>query len=149
MGKAEIPFEDKPQSDALKLKLIGNSFILNTVTMLGEGLTLAEKTGVGVEPLQQLVDILIGGVYSIYADRMIKGTYWKMEEPLFSADNARKDGGHAMKLAESVGVDLKTVAVADDYLKSVAEYAGGDKGDIAGIYGSARLKAGLKYENDA
>lgn len=149
MGKAEIPFEDKPQSDALKLKLIGNSFILNTVTMLGEGLTLAEKTGVGVEPLQQLVDILIGGVYSIYADRMIKGTYWKMEEPLFSADNARKDAGHAMKLAESVGVDLKTVAVADDYLKSVAEYAGGDKGDIAAIYGSARQKAGLKYENDA
>ncbi|KAI0161632.1 6-phosphogluconate dehydrogenase 2 [Hypoxylon sp. FL1284] len=149
MGRAEIPFEDKPPSDALKLKLVGNSFILNTVTMLGEGFTVAEKAGIGAEPVQQVVDALIGGVYSIYADRMIKGTYWKMEQPLFSANNARKDAGHAMNLAKSVGAEMKTVEVADEYLKGVAEHAGGDKGDIAGVYGCVRKKAGLKYENDA
>lgn len=149
MGRAEIPFEDKPYSHSSKLKLVGNSFILNTVTILGEGFTVAEKTGIGADALQQFVDTLFGGIYSIYADRMVKGTYWKMEEPLFSANNARKDAGHAMNMAKGVGVDLKTVAVADEYLKSVAEYAGGDKGDVAGIYGSARKNAGLKYENDA
>ncbi|KAI1775202.1 6-phosphogluconate dehydrogenase 2 [Hypoxylon cercidicola] len=149
MGRAEIPFEDKPYSHALKLKLVGNSFVLNTVTILGEGFTLAEKTGVGAEALQQLVDTMFGGIYSSYADRMVKGTYWKMEEPLFSANNSRKDAGHAMNMAKGVGANLKTVEVADEYLKNVAEYAGGDKGDIAGIYGSARKDAGLKYENDA
>lgn len=149
MGKAEIPFEDQPYGNSLKLKLVGNSFILNMVTMLSEGLTLAEKSGIGTDPVKQLMDTLFDGVYSLYAERMIKGTYWKMEEPLFSANNARKDAGHAMNLAKAAGADLKTIRVADDYLKSVAEHAGGDKGDIAGIYGAARKSAGLKFENDA
>ncbi|KAI0597825.1 NAD binding domain of 6-phosphogluconate dehydrogenase-domain-containing protein [Biscogniauxia sp. FL1348] len=147
MGRAEIPFEDKPYGTALKLKLVGNTFILNMVTVLGEGLTLGEKSGVGVEPVQQFVDTIFGGVYSAYAERMIKGTYWQMEEPLFSADNARKDARHAINLAKSSGMELKLAEVSDGYLKTVAEHAGGSKGDIAGIYGAARKSSGLKYEN--
>ncbi|KAI1503823.1 6-phosphogluconate dehydrogenase 2, partial [Biscogniauxia marginata] len=148
MGKAEIPFEDKPYGTALKLKLIGNSFILNMVSILGEGFTVAEKSGVGVESLGQLIDTVFGGPYSAYTERMLNGTYWKMDEPLFSADNARKDARHAMNLAKSSGVELKHAQVADGYLKTVAEHAGGSKGDIAGIYGAVRKNAGLKYEND-
>ncbi|KAI5920226.1 NAD binding domain of 6-phosphogluconate dehydrogenase-domain-containing protein [Camillea tinctor] len=149
MGKAEIPFEDKPYGSALKLKLIGNTFILNMASVLGEGFTVAEKSGVGVEPVKQFVDTIFGGVYSAYAERMSKGTYWRMEEPLFSADNARKDAGHAMNLAKSSGAEFKLTEVADGYLKTVAEHAGGSKGDIAGIYGAARKHSGLKYENDS
>ncbi|KAI1377544.1 6-phosphogluconate dehydrogenase 2 [Hypoxylon crocopeplum] len=149
MGRADIPFDDQPYGTSLKLKLIGNSFILNMVSVLGEGYTVAEKSGVGVDALKQLIDAMFGGVYSLYSERMIKGTYWKMEEPLFSANNARKDAGHAMNLAKSVGAELKMAAVADGYLKEVADHAGGDKGDLAGVYGAARKNAGLKYENDA
>lgn len=149
MGRAEIAFDDKPYGNALKLKLLGNSFILNMVTVLGEGYTLADKSGLGSDPLKQFVDLLFGGVYSVYSERMINGTYWKMEEPLFSANNARKDAGHAMNMAKKAGAELKLVGVADEYLKGVAEHAGGDKGDIAGMYGSARKNAGLKFENDA
>ncbi|RYP91352.1 hypothetical protein DL770_002492 [Monosporascus sp. CRB-9-2] len=145
MGKGEIAFEDEPYEKALKLKLIGNTFVLNMVSVLGEGLTMAEKTGVGAAPVKQFLDGLFGGPYSAYGDRMLSGTYWKMEEPLFSADNARKDAGHAMDLAKSVGMELRHAAVVDDYLKVVAEHAGGDKGDVAGMYGAARKKAGLKY----
>ncbi|GAW10935.1 hypothetical protein ANO14919_002730 [Xylariales sp. No.14919] len=147
MGRAEIPFDDKPYESSLKLKLLGNTFIMNMVTVLGEGFTLGEKTGVGVEPVKQLVDLLFGGVYSGYAERMIKGVYWQMEEPLFSADNARKDIGHAMNMAKDVGVDLKLAKQADEYLKVVADHAGGSKGDIAGIYGAVRKESGLKFEN--
>ncbi|KAI1083583.1 6-phosphogluconate dehydrogenase 2 [Whalleya microplaca] len=149
MGKAEIPFEDQAYGSALKLKLIGNSFILNMVAVLGEGLTAAEKSGVGTAPVKQLMDSLFGGVYSVYADRMIQGTYWKMDEPLFSVDNARKDAGHAINLAKSAGAELRLAEAADGYLKDVGEHAGGAKGDIAGIYGAARKRAGLKFENDA
>ncbi|CAJ2513747.1 Uu.00g018660.m01.CDS01 [Anthostomella pinea] len=149
MGKAEIPMDDKPYGTSQKLKLIGNSFILNMVSQLGEGLAMAEKTGVGVEPLKEFIDTLFGGVHSGYAQRMVSGTYWKMEEPLFSADNALKDAGHAINLAQSAGMELKNAKTAQGYLKGVAEYAGGSKGDIAGIYGIARQQAGLKYENDA
>lgn len=149
VGKAEIPFEDEPYGQSLKLKLIGNTFVMNMVSILGEGLTMAEQTGIGAPRIQKFIDGLLGGPYSAYAQRMISGTYYKMEEPLFSADNARKDLGHAMSLAKSVGVELKNAAVVDEYLKVVADHAGGDKGDIAGVYGAVRKNAGLKYENGA
>jgi len=148
MGRGEIPFDDKPYESSLKLKLLGNSFILNMVTILGEGFTLGEKSGIGTEPVKQFVDILFGGIYSTYAERMTKGVYWKMEEPLFSADNARKDAGHAMNLAKASGMELKLAKQADEYLKVVADYAGGSKGDIAGVYGAVRKQSGLKFEND-
>ncbi|XDG09605.1 hypothetical protein ABKA04_009220 [Annulohypoxylon sp. FPYF3050] len=149
MGRAEVAFDDKPVGTSLKLKLLGNTFVINMVTQLGEALAVADKIGLGSDPARQLIDLMFGGVYSLYAQRMAQGTYWKMAEPLFSADNARKDAGHAMEMAKSVGAELKLTKVGDDYLKSVAEYAGGAKGDIAGIYGAARMSAGLKYENDA
>ncbi|KAH8681408.1 6-phosphogluconate dehydrogenase-like protein NAD-binding protein [Xylariales sp. PMI_506] len=149
MGRAEIPLEDRPYGAALKFKLIGNSFILNMVTQLAEGLNLADKSGVGTEPLKQFIDLLFGGVYSGYAERMIGGTYWKMEEPLFSADNAIKDANHMQSVAQEAGIELKNVATAKGYLEDVVKEKGGSKGDIAGIYGAARVRAGLKYDNDA
>ncbi|KAI1877124.1 uncharacterized protein JN550_001196 [Neoarthrinium moseri] len=149
MGKAEVPLDDRPYGTASKLKLIGNTFIVNMVTQLGEGLTVSEKSGVGVEPLKQIVDALFGGVYSAYAGRMIQGTYWKMDEPLFSADNAIKDASHAQSIAKEAGVELGNVANGRSYLEEVKKEKGGAKGDIAGIYGAARMRAGLKYENDA
>ena len=149
MGKAEIPFDDEPYSKPLQLKLIGNTFIVNMVSVLAEGYTMAEQTGVGVEPLKQFVDTLFGGVYSAYSERMLQGVYWKREEPFFSAAGARKDAGHAMSVASAAGVEPKLVQVADGYLKDVESHQGGEKGDIAGIYGAVRQKAGLKFENDA
>ncbi|GAP90263.1 putative 6-phosphogluconate dehydrogenase protein [Rosellinia necatrix] len=148
MGRAEIPFEDGPRESALRLKLLGNAFILNMVCALGEGLTLGEKTGVGAAPVRALVDLLFGGVYSGYAERMTEGVYWRMDEPLFSADNARKDAGHAIRMADAAGVDLRLAKLGDEYLKVVADHAGGAKGDIAGIYGAVRMQNGLKFEND-
>lgn len=148
MGKAEIAFDDEPYSKPLQLKLIGNTFVVNMVTVLAEGLTMAEKTGVGAAPLKQFVDTLFGGVYSTYSDRMLQGTYWKREEPLFSAAGSRKDMRHATSVARAAGVEPSLVAVADGYLKDVEEHQGGEKGDIASIYGAARKRAGLKYETD-
>lgn len=149
MGKAEINMADRPYGTASTMKLIGNTFILNLVTQLSEAFTVAEKSGVGVEPLKEFIDSLLGGIASAYGDRMIQGTYWKMEEPLFSADNAIKDATHAQSIAKSVGSEFKNAATAQDYLEDVKKHAGGAKGDIAGIYGAARARAGLKYENDA
>ncbi|KAK8118942.1 uncharacterized protein PG998_003568 [Apiospora kogelbergensis] len=147
MGRAEIPFEDRPYGAALKLKLIGNTFVLNMVTQLAEALTVAEKSEVGTAPVKQFVDLFVGGPFSAYGERMISGVYHKMDEPLFSADNAIKDASHALDLGQQAGVELKNPAAAKEYLQDVAKHAGGDKGDIAGIYGAVRMRAGLKYEN--
>ncbi|KAH8647970.1 6-phosphogluconate dehydrogenase [Xylariales sp. PMI_506] len=149
MGKAEIPMVDKPYGTASKLKLIGNTFVINMVTQLAEALTLAEKTGVGSATVKKFVDGLFGGPYIAYGDRMISGAYHKMEEPLFSADNAFKDADHAESMAKAVGVELRNAGTAKTYLQDVKDLVGGNKGDIASMYGAVRVRSGLMYENDA
>lgn len=72
-GKAEIPMEDKPYGISLRLKLIGNTFILNMVTQLAEGLTVGEKSGVGAETVANFASIMFGGPWAAYAERMTKG----------------------------------------------------------------------------
>lgn len=148
MARAEVDLADQPCQKASMLKVISNTFILNMVEQLSEGYVLAEKTGLGPGYLQQVVDALFGGVYSGYSKRMLEGDYHRREEPLFAVDLARKDAGHAMKLAEAAGVKLPNVETGDAHLVGLKEHVG-EKGDIAGIYGAVRLENGLKYENDA
>ncbi|KAK1759365.1 NAD binding domain of 6-phosphogluconate dehydrogenase-domain-containing protein [Echria macrotheca] len=146
MAKSEINMSDEPRAKALKLKLIGNSFILNMVEQLAEGHVLAEKSGLGTQYLHDFVSSLFGGVYTAYSTRMLSGDYHKREYPLFAVDLARKDARHIMSLAKASGTRLQNAETADAHLAKVKEHAG-EKGDIAGIYGAVRQEAGLKYEN--
>lgn len=146
MGRAEIDFSDQPHGTASRLKIIGNTFILNMVETLSEGHTLAEKSGLGSANLHTFIETMFPGPYSAYSNRMIQGDYYKRDEPLFNVDLARKDAGHALALAESSGAKMKAVEVGDAHLKMVQEHMG-NKGDIAGVYGAVRQEAGLKFEN--
>jgi len=147
MARSEINMSDEPRAKALKLKLIGNSFILNMVEQLAEGHVLAEKSGLGTQHLHDFVSSLFGGVYTAYSTRMLSGDYHKREYPLFAIDLARKDARHIMSLAKASGTRLQNAETADAHLAKVKEHAG-EKGDIAGIYGAVRQEAGLKYENE-
>ena len=77
---------------------------------------------------------------------MRSGDYYKREEPLFAVDLAMKDARHAQELANKVGVHMKDVEIANEYLKVVKEHMG-TRGDIAGMYGAKRVEAGLPFEN--
>ncbi|CAG9987730.1 unnamed protein product [Clonostachys byssicola] len=147
MGQAEIAFEDKPYSSAAKFKLIGNGFALNMVTQLAESFTLAEKAGVDPATVKQLVDMMYGGIYTVYSGRMLGGDYWKLDEPYFSAQNGLKDASHLICLSHAAGVELKNAATGREYLEKLAKIAEPDKSDITGIYGTVRKANGLKYEN--
>lgn len=146
IGKANIEFSGQPCSKATLLKIIGNTFILNMIEALAEGLTIAEKSGLGNDNLHQFIEIMFPGPYTAYSGRMMSGDYHKREEPLFAVDLARKDAKHAHRLAEASGMSLKDVEVADGHLSHVQEHMG-KKGDIAGIYGAVRKESGLKFEN--
>ena len=146
MGRAEIDFSDQPHGTASRLKIIGNTFILNMVGALSEGHTLAEKSGLGSDNLHTFIETMFPGPYTAYSNRMREGDYYNRDEPLFNVNLARKDAGHAMALAESCGAKMKAVEVGDGRLKAVQEHMG-DKGDIAGVYGAVRQEAGLKFEN--
>ncbi|KAL2872668.1 uncharacterized protein BJX67DRAFT_369251 [Aspergillus lucknowensis] len=148
-SKAVIDLGPESETDVGRsslLKVLGNTFILNTVETLAEGLVAAEKSGLGRDVFQQWVATMFPGPFAKYAERMTTGEYYRREEPLFAVDLARKDLRHAANLAEGAGVTLKSAKVTDDYLKVVKEEKG-EKGDIAGVYGAIRKEAGLPFDN--
>jgi 3-hydroxyisobutyrate dehydrogenase-like beta-hydroxyacid dehydrogenase len=147
MGRAIIDLSGEEPGKATLLKLIGNTFVLSMVETLSEGLVLSEKTGLGVDNLHAFVETMFPGPYAAYSTRMRSGDYYKREEPLFTVDLARKDAGHALKLAKDAGCQMKNVEVADQHLAAVKAHQG-EKGDIASIYGAVRLEGGLKFEVD-
>lgn len=146
MGRAEIDYSDQSPGNATRLKIIGNTFILQMIEALSEGHVLAEKSGLGAENLHAFIEVMFPGPYVAYSNRMQSGDYFNREEPAFQAELARKDARHAKNLAQNSGVQLKAVEVVDQHLKAVVDHAGA-KGDIAGIYGAVRQEAGLKFEN--
>jgi 3-hydroxyisobutyrate dehydrogenase-like beta-hydroxyacid dehydrogenase len=146
MGRAEVDYSDQPQGNASRMKIIGNTFILQMIESLSEGHVLAEKSGLGTENLHMFIEQMFPGPYTAYSNRLKSGDYYQREEPAFNAKLARKDYGHAKDLADKAGVQMKSLDVAGQHLKDVVDHAG-DDGDIAGIYGAVRREAGLKFEN--
>lgn len=146
-SRAVIDMAGEPYRKASTLKLVGNTFILNMVEQVAEGHVLAEKSGLGTQYTHRFIELLLPGIYPPYSNRMLSGDYWKREEPLFHVDLARKDAGHALKIARASGANVPNVETADRHLEMVQKHTG--KGDIAGIYGAVRQDAGLKFENDA
>lgn len=131
---------------ASMLKIVGNTFILNTVENLAEGMVAAEKSGLGTDSYVQWARTMFPGPIAKYAERMASGEYFRREEPLFAVDLARKDLRHAAGIAGGAGMELPSVKVTDGFLKMVREEKG-EKGDVAGVYGAIRKGAGLGYEN--
>ncbi|KAK7522190.1 uncharacterized protein IWZ02DRAFT_487177 [Phyllosticta citriasiana] len=146
MGRSIIDFSDQQPGKATLLKVIGNTFVFNMIETLSEGHVLAEKSGLGSDDLHQFIEAMFPGPFTAYSNRMQTGEYYKREEPLFSADLARKDAQHALKLAEQSGTKMGAMEVIDKHLADVQKYAG-PKGDVGGIYGAVRLESGMKYEN--
>ena len=146
MGRAMIDFSDEAPRQALTLKLIGNTMVLQMVESLAEAHVVAEKSGLGVPRLQDFISLMFPGPFQAYAKRMSSGDYYNRDYPLFQVDLARKDARHALNIAETNGAKMKAVEVADEHLRMVKEEKG-EKGDLAGIYGAVRKESGLKYEN--
>lgn len=146
ISRENLDFSGQEPSKATLLKIIGNTFIANMVTILSEGHVVAEKSGLGTDELHRFIELMFPGPYTAYSNRLRTGDYYKREEPLFAVDLARKDARHAMDLAKTAGCRMKTVELADSYLKEVKE-SQGEKGDIAGIYGAKRVESGMKFEN--
>lgn len=147
-ARAIIDMSDEPYHKASYLKITGNTFILNMIEQVAEGHVLAEKSGLGTQYVHQFLENMFPGVFAAYSTRMLSGDYWKREEPLFAVDLARKDAGHALKIAKASGTRMHNAETADAHLAKVKEHTG-EKGDIAAIYGAVRQEAGLKFENDA
>ncbi|PSS05292.1 NAD binding domain of 6-phosphogluconate dehydrogenase-domain-containing protein [Coniella lustricola] len=146
-SRAVIDMSGEPYHKALQLKLVGNTFVLNMVEQIAEGHVLAEKVGLGTQHVHKFLELLLPGIFPAYSMRMLTGDYWKREEPLFHVDLARKDAGHALRLAKDNGCEMQNVMTGDKHLAAVQK-KNPKFGDIVGIYGVVREEAGLPFEND-
>lgn len=147
MARAEINLSDEPYRKASQLKVIGNTFLMNMAEHTAQGLVVAEKSGLGPAPLQQLIELLFGGAYAAICSRMTSGDYYTREEPLFGVDLARKDIRHAESVASAAGARITVLPVAEGHLQQVKERFG-SKGDVTALYGAVRTEAGLKFKNN-
>ena len=50
------------------------------IETVGEGLVLAEKSGLGNENLQKFIQAVFPGPHALYSQRMITGDYYDREE---------------------------------------------------------------------
>jgi 3-hydroxyisobutyrate dehydrogenase-like beta-hydroxyacid dehydrogenase len=146
IAKGVIEFRDQPPAMASQLKILGNTFVLTMVESIAEGLVVAEKCGLGADALHQFFEAVFPGPYVAYSNRMRSGDYHERTEPLFAIDLARKDGRHALDLADKAGAAMQGVQLAESYMVQVKAHIG-TRGDLASVYGVARLKAGLNFEN--
>lgn len=146
VGKGTVEFIDEPPQKAPLMKLIGNTMVLQMVESLSEGHTFAEKSGLGVEHLHSWISQMFPGPFTAYSERLKSGDYYNRDEPLFAINLAKKDAGHALKLAQDSGVKLRALEVIADHINQVSEYTG-PSGDMPGIYGAVRQESGLPFEN--
>lgn len=144
MSRLTLDLPSRPYGTATLLKLTGNTFVLSMVGTLAEGHAFAEKSGLGSETLHRFISAMLPGPFGAYSKRMMTGDYVR-DEPLFGVDLARKDAGHAIRLAAEVGVDMKITKTVDERLAKVKEIKG-EKGDLPGVYGVARVESGLDFE---
>jgi 3-hydroxyisobutyrate dehydrogenase-like beta-hydroxyacid dehydrogenase len=80
IGRAIIDFSGEEHGKATLLKIIGNTFVINMVEALGQGLTLAEKSSLGADNLHKFIEVMFPGPYTAYSTRMREGDYYKREE---------------------------------------------------------------------
>lgn len=148
MGRANIDLSETSEDPGRSsmLKVLGNTMVFQMVESVAEGLTAAEKTGLGADELHKFIELMFPGPYVGYSNRMRSGDYFEREEPLFAVDLARKDVSHAQDMVANVDGKMKGLELVDEYLKGVKEHAG-KKGDVAGMYGVARQESGLEFEN--
>jgi 3-hydroxyisobutyrate dehydrogenase-like beta-hydroxyacid dehydrogenase len=147
MGRAVIKLAGEPPAKASLMKITGNTFIISMVEAIAQGLTMAEATGLGVEPVKEFINHFYGGTpYPAYVDRMLEGDYYK-KAPLMTASNIVKDATHAINIAGKSGAKLPNLEIALKHLEVVKEVQGAS-GDMASIYGANRKAGGLPYYTD-
>lgn len=141
---------DPPQ--ALLLKTTSNFLMAGLMELVAEAHVLAEKTGLGSAPLEELLKENFGPV--IYTDsiRMTTGVYAppKGAKPWSEVGLAIKDVGHGIEMAKECGFRLPAGELALRHLEE-AKVWGHREGrtlDSTGIYGIVREEAGLDFETE-
>ncbi|BCR87544.1 NAD(P)-dependent oxidoreductase [Aspergillus chevalieri] len=151
IARETITVSDKSEKAAL-LKIMGNFIISGFTEIVGEAHVLAEKSEMGNEALENLLELQFGLLPGMISKRLTRGNYMppRGENPWSNLSLGLKDVGHSIDCADTAGTRLKVAEVAMDHLKRANTYSEkeGRPLDSSAMYGIIRQDAGLDFEND-
>lgn len=120
--------------------------------VVAEAHVLAEKTGLGSEAMESLIEHQYGPLALSMSKRLTTGAYMpaKGERPWSDLNLALKDVGHGISCAGEAGLALPVGDVALGHLQEAKRYsdAEGRPLDSSSMYGVLRRQAGLSFETD-
>ncbi|KAL6400262.1 hypothetical protein AUP68_15958 [Ilyonectria robusta] len=151
MGRGVIRVgEDVRQSSMMKTA--GNFITAGMMELVAEAHVLAEKTGLGSQNLEALIEQQYGPLALSMSKRLTTGAYMpaRGERPWSDLNLALKDVGHGITCADQAGLKLEVAEVALKHLKEASEFseAEGRPLDSSSMYGVLRTQAGLSFETD-
>ncbi|KAI1810352.1 hypothetical protein GGS20DRAFT_567954 [Poronia punctata] len=138
---------------ATLLKTTGNFMMASLMEIIAEAHVFAEKTGLGADVLERLLELNFGTVAHTDSIRMTTGVYMpaKGEAPWSNLNLALKDVGHGVDSAKRAGVSLKVAETALEHLRRAKTYSDENDGrplDSSSLYGVVRQDSGLDFKTD-
>lgn len=129
---------------------VQSNFLVSGLTeIIGEAHVLAEKSQLGADALETLLDVQFGPLPAMISRRLTGGVYMppRGQTPWSSLDLALKDVGHVMACASGVGTRLAVGEVMLDHLQRAKVYSEEEDRqlDSAALYGVVRQEAGLDF----
>ncbi|KAH9865801.1 hypothetical protein J1614_009388 [Plenodomus biglobosus] len=139
-------------STATLLKTTGNFITAGLMYMLSEAHTLAAKTGLPAQALEELLELNFGAYVHGVSARLTSGAYFPAEgqPPRSGLELGMKDVGHGVGLARENGMRLEIGELYLDAAREAKGYAGeGRKCDSSSVFGIVRQRAGLDFETES
>ncbi len=140
MGQGVIVVGTEPHL-ANVLKLVGNFFVISAIETLSEAFTLAEKSGLKVETVLEVIKALLPvPLFQGYGTRM---AHREFTPPGFGLRLGLKDVGLMRKLADQVEAPLPLADIAHGHLRAALARGRGEL-DWGALITVVREMAGLE-----
>ncbi|CEI40035.1 hypothetical protein FVEN_g2291 [Fusarium venenatum] len=149
MGRGVIGVGEDVRASG-KMKTAGNFITAGFMEIIAEAHVLAEKSGLGSENLEALIEQQYGPLPFSMSQRLTTGAYMpaRGDRPWSDLNLAIKDVGHGITLAEQSGAKLEVAEVAIKHLKDAKKFSDSEKRplDSSSMYGILRQEAGMPFE---
>ncbi|GAA5900271.1 hypothetical protein JCM6882_002294 [Rhodosporidiobolus microsporus] len=126
---------------AASFKLQGNGLIIGIIELLAEGMTLADKSGVGADLLYEFIkEFLPAPSFVGYGGKILNNEFDGSRG--FTLTGGLKDATHIRRLAAENGATMPALDAAHRHLVTAQANSGGDL-DWSSLVAGPRLAAGL------
>lgn len=129
-----------------------NFMTAGMMELVAEAHVFAEKTGLGTDAMETLIEHQYGPLALSMSKRLTTGAYMppRGDKPWSDLELALKDVGHGIDCAEKSGARLEVAEVVIRHLKEAKTFsdAEGRSLDSSSMYGVLRKEAKLEFETD-